>query len=1241
MKNLGRLSHSNRSLLLLLMLAFACTDSQQLSPTPSALDLDDIAPSCPGLTSATVTAGPSLSLIWDQAGDNVSQTSAISYRVYIKRGSENYDLVSPSKIVFGATSTLVSTGITVGSAYTVFVTCSDEKGNTFPNGPANERTISVIDSDPPSQISDLSAGNATFSTVLLNWSPSDDGSGGTTASNMRYKIYGGTTSPVSTTGSAIATVTGSSSYLHTGLVAGTTWYYRVVAVDALDNLAPASSEVSATTVADVTSPTFTGSGPTISQSATTSSTVTLVWTAGSDNVTPTGSLNYQLYRCTGSVTCDPYAGTLVTTTSGGTVTYHDVGLNSSTAYAYGVRAVDGAGNVSTNTNSYVANTTYASSGSFYAYPTIDEPNFRAGSAMAVANVVGDATGASAFPDLLVGAPNASEPGSAHRYTGCVYVFPGTAAGTFSQTATQQFCSPNPSAAGTLNGLNFGSAIATGDLDVDGVADIVVSAPLRANLYIYRTVKTGNTLSIGTSVTAIGSPVTTPAAANLTFGTGLCLGDSDSVAGSGLDIFATVTAENCSVACGAITGTGNVMVFNNSSTAGNFISPNTVSYRLSPSNSLQLNGYTLVNGEVVARSCAYGNFDPNNTTESQLVIGSGTVAVGAGAVATQLDGMIAFYRKTGGSPPFTFQNVLPTTVPPVTGTTWGNALATIQLDTGTHELAVGAPADASVGTAAGAAFIYSVSSSPTNFSVTAVGDAFYGGSDFDRNAAGTAIAAGNLWGHTDGKQDFFVSSALDDLTNIIGANAIEIGQFFTHRNVSGVISATAAQNNFSYEALRAKNDQQFATALCRGDVNNDGREDVIVGVPSTDWDPISYINNTNMGAVQIYYGLAAGEINFVTPSQILYAPGAQVNSSFGNSCVVIDYNGDGQNDLLVGSPARDIGGVVDRGIVYVYQGSSNSALPAANTTSINSPTAVAAQFGWSLAKGDYDNNGAEDLAVGAIGITQYTFANAGAVYIYWGTTGTKVITSTNMITLAPPNGVAGGGTNPHLAIQQNTAATMHFGRALGTFRTVDGSTQDDLIVCTSRGDVIANEITASHALFADVGKCFIYENQHVASPGSNTPYTFTLWPKNDIRYPQGYSAPAATMYFGESLVRGDWNGDSVNDLIICSSQQRNLDTNVVLAGACWAYYGKSTGGFLTKSGYLPNLASRNTPLPDDVHYNPNPEAAASLFGNSVLLMDINNNGTQDLLIGEPSADNPTSTTNLGFDSGRLYIIRGGY
>lgn len=82
------------------------------------------------------------------------------------------------------------------------------------------------------------------------------------------------------------------------------------------------------TVTDSTAP----STPTsLHTTATTASTVTLAWTASTDNVGVTG---YKVSR----------NGTLLQTISGSTLTYGDNGLGSNTTYTYTVVAVDAAGN---------------------------------------------------------------------------------------------------------------------------------------------------------------------------------------------------------------------------------------------------------------------------------------------------------------------------------------------------------------------------------------------------------------------------------------------------------------------------------------------------------------------------------------------------------------------------------------------------------------------------------------------------------------------------------------------------------------------------------------------------------------------------------------------------------------------------------------------------------------------------------------------------------------------------------
>jgi hypothetical protein len=102
---------------------------------------------------------------------------------------------------------------------------------------------------------------------------------------------------------------------------------------AYDNASPAN--VATSTAVNVTAD---NSPPTIPGSFVSSNiglnSVTLTWTASTDNVGVTG------YRITRN-------GTTITTTAGGTLTFTDSGLTSATAYTYTILALDGVGNVST------------------------------------------------------------------------------------------------------------------------------------------------------------------------------------------------------------------------------------------------------------------------------------------------------------------------------------------------------------------------------------------------------------------------------------------------------------------------------------------------------------------------------------------------------------------------------------------------------------------------------------------------------------------------------------------------------------------------------------------------------------------------------------------------------------------------------------------------------------------------------------------------------------------------------
>ena len=111
------------------------------------------------------------------------------------------------------------------------------------------------------------------------------------------------------------------------------------ATDAATNVSDAGGPASATTL-DATAPTAPGS---LAATAISGSEIDLSWTAASDNVSVAG---YRIFR----------DGAQVGTAGAGATTYNDTGLAPFVQYTYTVRAVDGAGNVSVNSNQASAKT---------------------------------------------------------------------------------------------------------------------------------------------------------------------------------------------------------------------------------------------------------------------------------------------------------------------------------------------------------------------------------------------------------------------------------------------------------------------------------------------------------------------------------------------------------------------------------------------------------------------------------------------------------------------------------------------------------------------------------------------------------------------------------------------------------------------------------------------------------------------------------------------------------------------
>ena len=139
----------------------------------------------------------------------------------------------------------------------------------------------------------------------------------------------------------------------------------------------------------------------------------------------------------------------------------------------------------------------------------------------------------------------------------------------------------------------------------------------------------------------------------------------------------------------------------------------------------------------------------------------------------------------------------------------------------------------------------------------------------------------------------------------------------------------------------------------GDVNNDGYDDIIVGAPKNDF------GNNNEGLVSVYYG----HDSHIDEYPDWRIEGNQDNVMLGFSVASAeDVNGDGYDDILVGSPFYSNNQIFE-GRTIIYRGAASGL-----------DTNVYWQFegdqnfafmGWSVSGiTDYDNNGFDDILLGA-------------------------------------------------------------------------------------------------------------------------------------------------------------------------------------------------------------------------------------------------------------------------------------
>ena len=253
------------------------------------LPADKEAPKAGAITEATATAFNTVLVKWTAAADNKTAAAKLRYQVlYNVQGSGE---VKTSELTEN-TLELTLTGLTEKTTYMVKVKVIDEAGNAA-EYEAKEVTTGAAPEDADKEAPKAGAiteATTTFNSLSLKWTAATDNK--TAAEKLRYQVVyqvkgSGEVKTSELTANRLELTL-------TGLPEKTTYIIKVKVMDEANNATEYEAKQVTTDAAPEEEDKEAPKAGTVTEATATFNSITLKWTAGTDNKTPEKELEYEL-----------------------------------------------------------------------------------------------------------------------------------------------------------------------------------------------------------------------------------------------------------------------------------------------------------------------------------------------------------------------------------------------------------------------------------------------------------------------------------------------------------------------------------------------------------------------------------------------------------------------------------------------------------------------------------------------------------------------------------------------------------------------------------------------------------------------------------------------------------------------------------------------------------------------------------------------------------------------------------